>query len=164
MATVKKPLLCTGKEIADIYERHHEMIYRVCFMYMKNAPDTEDAVQNTFISVMRNGADFQNSGHEKAWLIRTAANICKNSLKHWWRKRKSLDGCKPELYAPPFEMDETLGVVLSLPEKYKTAIYLHYYEGYKTAEIAEILHKPHSTVRNLLRDARQILKKKIGDI
>jgi len=43
-----KSLLCTGKEIADIYERHYEMLYRVCFMYMKNIADTEDAVQNTY--------------------------------------------------------------------------------------------------------------------
>ena len=163
MATAKS-LLCTGKEIADIYERYHEMLYRICFMYMKNVSDTEDAVQNTFVCMIKNGASFQNAEHEKAWLIRVATNICKNSLKHWWRKRKSLEDCEFQVNVPPFEIDGTLDAVMRLPEKYKTVIYLHYYEGYKTAEIAEILHKPQSTVRNLLSDARRILKKEIGEI
>ena len=49
--------------------------------------------------------------------------------------------------------------ILDLPDKYKTVIYLYYYEGYKTHEIAEILHKPSSTIRNHLTEARRYLKK-----
>jgi len=48
--------------------------------------------------------------------------------------------------------------VLSLPEKYKIPVYLFYYEGYKTAEIAKMLGKPESTVRGLLHRGRKILK------
>jgi len=158
-----KSLLCTDREIADLYERHYQTLYRVCFMYMKNIADTEDAVQNTFINLIKNGKGFQNAEHEKAWLIRTAMNICKNSLKHWWRKRINLEDCGFLSIEPCFTIDETLEAVLELPEKYKAVVYLYYYEGYKTAEIAGILHKPQSTVRNLLSEARQILKNKIGD-
>jgi RNA polymerase sigma-70 factor (ECF subfamily) len=158
-----KSLLCTGKVIAELYERHHETVYRVCFMYMKNTADTEDAVQNTFVNLIKSGSLFHNAEHEKAWLIRTASNICKNNLKHWWRNRENLDDCDILRSEPGFEIDETLNAVMSLPDKYKSVIYLHYYEGYKTSEIAETLHKPQSTIRNLLREARIILKKRIGD-
>jgi RNA polymerase sigma-70 factor (ECF subfamily) len=52
--------------------------------------------------------------------------------------------------------------VLRLPAKYKDCVYLHYYEGYKTAEIANMLGVPASTIRNRLRDARGLLKKALG--
>ena len=56
------------------------------------------------------------------------------------------------------QRNEILQAVLSLPDKYKSVVWLHYYEGYKTNEIAKILKKPPSTVRNLLADARKLLK------
>lgn len=61
-----------------------------------------------------------------------------------------------------FETDETLGEVMKLPPKYKDVIILHYYMGYKTDEIAKMLKKPPSTVRNHLREAREALKVKLG--
>ena len=60
------------------------------------------------------------------------------------------------------EPDETLELVMKLPAKYKDVIYLHYYMDFKTDEIAAMLHKPPSTVRNHLSEARAILKKQIG--
>jgi RNA polymerase sigma-70 factor (ECF subfamily) len=59
-------------------------------------------------------------------------------------------------------IDETLDAVLRLPDKYKDVVYLHYYEGYKTDEIAQITGEKPSTVRNRLRDARALLKKALG--
>jgi len=170
-----------GNYIAEVYERYHVMIYRICYMLMKNTADTEDAVQNTFINMIKNRKRFNDAEHEKAWLIRTAVNICKNDLKHWRRKNKNLDNYnlssqitedydslsinsdmtanlsdKSQMY------DETLDAVLRLPQKYKAVIYLYYYEGYKSAEIAQMLHKPQSTVRNHLSEARLILRNSIG--
>ena len=52
--------------------------------------------------------------------------------------------------------------VLALPEKYKTCVYLHYYEGYKTAEIAAMTDTPASTVRSHLSEARALLRSMLG--
>jgi RNA polymerase sigma-70 factor (ECF subfamily) len=52
---------------------------------------------------------------------------------------------------------------MDLPHKYKSVVYLYYYEGYSSVEIAEILHKPQSTIRNHLHEARAILKERLGD-
>lgn len=83
---MSKSLLRTDKEIAEIYKRHSKTVYRVCFAYMKNPADTEDAVQDTFFQLIKSGPAFESEEHEKAWLIRTATNICKNVLRHWWRR------------------------------------------------------------------------------
>ena len=130
---------------------------------MKNTADTEDAVQETFYQLIRKAPSFENGEHEKAWLIRTAGNLCKNSLRHWWRKRETLE-CRerPPGHETYPEIDETLNAVLELPDRYKTAVYLYYYEGYSSVEIASILGKPRSTVRNHLHEARGLLREKLG--
>lgn len=160
---MKRPALRSDKEIEEIYTRHISTIYRVCFAYMKNPADTEDAVQDTFFQLVRNGPEFKSAEHEKAWLIRTASNICKNSLRHWWRRRESIDE-HHDISAPEnMGTDEVFTAVTELPERYKTAVYLYYYEGYDSAETAELLKKPPSTVRNYLREARLLLRAKLGD-
>ena len=152
----------TGKEIAEIYDRHKDMVYRICFAYMKNCTDTEDAVQDTFCNLIKAKAPFASHEHEKAWLIRTATNVCKNTVKHWWRKRENLEDYKGLRSRDEFEIDETFQVVMKLPRKYKTVVYLYYYEGYDSTEIANILQKPQSTIRYYLSQARTILKDKLG--
>ena len=57
---------------------------------------------------------------------------------------------------------EVLEAVLSLPPRYKDAVYLHYYEGYTAPEISRILGKNVNTVYTLLGRARQLLKEKLG--
>ena len=88
---MSKSLLRTDKEIEEIYERNRITVYRVCFAYMKNPADTEDAVQETFIRLIDKVPKFESEEHEKAWLIRTASNICKNELKHWRRRNENID-------------------------------------------------------------------------
>ena len=156
-------LLRTDKEIAEIYTRHSKTVYRVCFAYMKNPVDTEDAVQETFFRLIKSGPVFDSEEHEKAWLIRTAANICKNVLRHWWRRRENIDNFHNLSGSDKIETDEVFQVVMALPEKYKTVVYLYYYEGYNSVEIAGILKKPQSTIRNYLHEARAILKERLGD-
>lgn len=57
---------------------------------------------------------------------------------------------------------EVLEAVMKLPAKYKEIIWLYYYDGYQTDEIAKMLHSPPSTVRNRLRDARKLMKNILG--
>lgn len=155
-------LLRTDKEITEIYERHKFTVYRICFAYMKNPADTEDVAQDVFFQLIKTNPSFENEKHEKAWLIRTAANLCKNRLQHWWRKHEDLDDYENLKGNDNIEVDEIFSVIMGLPEKYKTVVYLYYYEGYDSAEISKIMSKPPSTIRNHLHEARRILRDKLG--
>ncbi|MDD3693348.1 MAG: sigma-70 family RNA polymerase sigma factor [Oscillospiraceae bacterium] len=151
-------LLRTNEELSQIYNRHVKTVYKVCFMFMKNRHDTEDMVQNTFIRLMRDKTCFESEQHEKAWLIRTAANLCKDHFRGWWSKTIGMDNVAEVAVDTPSNIDETLNIVLSLPPKYKTVVYLYYYEGYSTVEIAKMLKQNESTVRSRLYTARKLLK------
>jgi RNA polymerase sigma-70 factor (ECF subfamily) len=129
-------------------------------MYMKHAADAEDMTQNTFMRLMAGTAGFESSEHERAWLLRTAINLCKNSLKSWRSKTVEFD----ERYLPGYtipEPDETLKKVMALSPKLKTALYLYYYEGYNSEKIAELMGKPASTIRGYLHRGRNAVKKEI---
>jgi RNA polymerase sigma-70 factor (ECF subfamily) len=162
-------------DFAEIYNRNIDAVYRICFMYMKNKSDTEDMAQNTFLKLAEQigtgmSSYFESTEHETAWLVRVAINTCKNSLKSVWNRRVSYDewgeGEKTTAYGyngayTITEPDETLEKLLNLPPKLKTALYLHYYEGYSTAEIAKMMNKPEPTVRGYMHRGRKSLKKVI---
>ena len=152
----------TGKDITEIYNRQLNTVYRICFSFMKNTADTEDMVQETFLRLLGSGVGFVSEEHEKAWLIVTASNLCKDTLKKWWRKTENIDDPALGLQQPPFEIDSVLDAIMKLPADQKCAVYMYYYEGYSTAEIAGYLGCPQATVRSRLSRARKTLKRKLG--
>ena len=145
------------------YLRHFKAIYRVCYAFMKNAQDAEDCVEDTFVKAMSCDLDFENERHERSWLTTTAMNICKDKLKHWWRQKVTpIDDAAEVTVAQPEDHREVTEAVMALPIKYKEVVWLHYYEGYQTDEIALMLKRSPSTVRGQLRDARAKLKLTLG--
>jgi len=162
---LKSSLLRTSEELLQIYNRHVDTVYRICFMFMKNECDAEDMVQNTFIRLMKDKTVFQSEEHEKAWLIRTATNLCRDHFRHWWSKTVGINQVPEAGAEQSFETDSIMDKVMALPSKYKTAIYLYYYEGYSTVEIAEILKKDPSTIRGYLHNGRKLLRMEMeGDM
>lgn len=149
-------------KIKKYFEMYSESIYRLCFSYMKEESDAEDALQETFLKLIRQPDIFESDEHVKAWLIVTATNHCKSQLKHWWRQNEDIDA-STQAQAPNYEHSDVMDAVLDLPEKYKTVVYLYYYEGYKSREIAKILKKPAGTIRSLLHDAKALLEKNLDN-
>jgi len=92
-----------------------------------------------------------------------AINACKDYLKSFFRKNVvSLEVLNEMEADVPEDYREVLEAVLSLPEKYKDTIYLHYYEGYTAAEIGKILGKKENAVYSLLSRGRGMLREKLG--
>lgn len=159
---MSKVLWRNDKEFAEIYERHVQTVWHICLAFMKNKEDAQDAVQETFLKLYRCADSFSGPEHEKAWLIVTASNHCKDMLKHWWRKREDIDAHWDLEGREMSGIDATLEEVMKLPEKYKAVIYLYYYEGYSSIEIGRMLQKPDSTIRNYLSRAKKLLKTRLG--
>lgn len=151
---------CThsGEEMAALYRRHVSMVYQICLMLLKNVPDAEDATQNVFRKVIEQDTPFRDPEHEKAWLIVTARNECRDQLKHWWRKKRE---SAEALQHMSWEQPEDTGLkelIWALPEQDRLVLYLHYYQGYTAQEIAQLLGRKPSTVRTWLVRARKKLR------
>lgn len=120
-------------------------------------------MQNVFIKLINHPGTFNSTEHEKAWLITCATNYCKDVLKSAYVKRTDFDVPDvPDESSQPSYDDEVRQAVLDLPDKYKDAVYLFYYEGYKTDEIAQMTGRPPSTIRSYLSEARALLRTTLG--
>ena len=151
------------QEVNRALDRYADTVRRLCMIHLKSYADTEDIFQNVFLKYALGSASFESDAHEKAWFIRVTINACKDLIKSFFRSRSVSMEEIPEL---PADMEEehreVLEAVLSLPEKYRQVVYLHYYEGYTAPQIARILKKNVNTVYTLLTWSRQILREKLG--
>ena len=152
-----------SKELEQIYLRHCRMVWNICYPFFMNPQDTEDAAQETFLRLAQSDEIFETEDNEKAWLIVTARNVCRNELRRARRTERSLEEApEPTLEVPV--PDETLLALSRLPEKYRTVLYLYYYEGLETEAIARLLGKRASTVRSDLHRGRQKFKALLGGV
>lgn len=150
----------SNAHIERVLAEYSDSIIKLCYTYTKNICDAEDIAQETFIALMQHGEAFESAEHEKAWLLRTAVNKCKNHIKSGWIKNTVPieDAEEPSEDFEPDEGSELLEAVKKLPEKYRLPIHLFYYEGYSINDIAGITGKKPATVGTLLARARERLK------
>jgi len=152
-------LLRTGREIAEIYSKHVNTVYRVALTLLRNVPDAEDAAQTAFVKLMASEQAFESDEHLKAWLIVTTRNACRDALRSWWRtKRVGMETIVERESLPEALEGEVWSAISALGEKYRLLVYLHYYEGYKTEELAGMLGINHATIRTRLRRAKAKLR------
>lgn len=151
------------REVNLAIEEYSDTIYRICMLHLKNHADTEDIFQTVFLKYTVSTVTFESKEHEKAWFIRVTVNACKDLIKSFFRSRTvSFDELPEQSAVLEAEDRSVLEAVLSLPQKYKDVVYLHYYEGYTAPEIGRILGKKVNTVYTLLNRSKQILKDKLG--
>ena len=146
-----------NEEFETLAKRHMDMVFRLAFNYMKSASDADDVTQNVLLRLLKNGKPFASGEHARYWLVRVTVNECRRALRSPWRRVGDIGEYAESLQFETPEHSELFYAVMELPEKYRTAIYLHYYEGYSTKEIAEIIGVPAATVRTRLRRAREQL-------
>ena len=150
----------TEEEIRELVDNYGSMIFRIAYCILLNKDDAEDAVQDTFMKYMTKAPEFNDEEHRKAWLIRVSANISKNMFK--LRLRRHTLNLEEVKSAGISESDfETFEIISALPARYKPVMTLHYAEGYKCSEIAEILGISEDAVKKRLQKGRALLKNEI---
>ena len=145
--------------LRNAMDSHGDAVFRLCLIMLRNHADAEDAVQETFIRFYQKAPAFTDSEHEKAWLLRVAANKCKDMLRY-----RSRHFTEPEevlsTLVQDTESSHILECLMELPEKFRTVLSLHYIEGFKVEEIASLIGKTASAVKMRLSKGRKLLEEK----
>ena len=150
-----------AEKIESLLQQYGSSLFRICLFMLKNEADAEDAIQETLIKYMQKAPAFTDAEHEKAWLFRVASNTCLDMLRY--QKRHPQEELDVARYLPTEPQNtEILEVLLELPEKYRLVLLLHYVEGYRISEIAEIIQKSPSAVKMRLQKGRKLLKTAYG--
>lgn len=155
----------SSEEYDRIISEYADMVFHVALSYAKSIYDAEDAVQTTFMKLLLNNNEFNDEEHIKKWLIRVAINECNNMWSSYWRKNVELrEDVSEQSSGKTGEKSNLYYAVMELPPKYRIVVYLFYYEGYSTSEIAGIVNINETTVRTRLVRARRKLKEKLGEV
>lgn len=152
------------QSVQELMEKYRHNLYAVAFNICKSPDDADDVVQETFIQYYITNKNFKDEQHIRAWLIRVAINKAKNVTNTFWRRNKvSLEEYMETLAFESTESSELFESVLKLPEKYRIAIHLYYFEDYSTGEIADILKISLSNVKARLSRGRMLLKEALKE-
>lgn len=143
--------------VEELVMEYSNMLFKICIVILGNEQDAQDAVQDTFCRYMEHRHDFRDKEHEKAWLIKVATNRCRD-LRRWSLRHPSATMEEAAAYCEMPEQSEVLSALLKLPYKLKIAIYLHYIEGYRVAEMASMLGISTDAVKKRLQRGREELK------
>ena len=140
------------------FTQYTDTVYRVAVHNTRCKSDAEDVTQEAFVKLLESSKKFKDGEHLKAWLIRVTINECRTLMRKYSREtEQSAEIADCAVY----DGDSVLEAVKALPENYRNAIYLHYYEGYTAKEIGKILDSKENTVLSWLSRGRAALRKEM---
>lgn len=144
-------------DIETIIKKYGDMLYRLSVIMLKNDSDAEDVVQETIIKYYQKAPTFEDSEHEKAWLIRVATNKCRDLLRFRLRHPQIDDESLEKIVCHSSESG-ILEALTTLPEKYRLVLTLYYVEEYRVEDIAKIINRTSSAVKMRLQKGRKLLE------
>lgn len=150
----------TEAEFLPLFDRYHNMVYRLALTVTCSTQDAEDVTQVVFLKLL-DGKSAPAPGKERAWLARVTVNACRDLLRSFWRRNtQPLDEM---ISFSSSEEGALFDAVMALPKKYRVVVHLHYYEGYTCAEIAGMLRIGPSAVSMRLHRARELLRNRLKE-
>ncbi len=159
--------LRTRESFDAVMRKYADMVYRLAYARTGNTFDADDILQEVFLRYIRADKTYNDEEHRKAWLIRITVNCTRSFAASAWNRHKDYEEPDenegredPALKAAETRSD-VMNALLELPEKYRTAIYLFYYEDMSVAQIAGSLGTTETNVKTRLSRGRDMLKEKL---
>ena len=147
-----------------LIDRYQKNLFAAAFNVCANAQDAEDAVQDTFLQYYSTNKQFNDEEHIKAWLLRVAINKAKDAARRYrWKNTVSLEDLTEEIPFEDPEVESFFDEVMRLPEKYRVAIHLFYYEDMAVKDIAQCLRISEGSVKMRLSRGRDLLKERLTE-
>lgn len=145
-------------EAERLVSTYADLILRLSYTYLKSTHDAEDICQTVLIKLLQGERAFESAEHERAWVVRATANTCKDVLRSGRRRTSVALDAAAEAVAPEALDSDVLDAVMALPQAYREAVYLHYYEGYTAREIAQMTGRTEDAVAQHLSRGRAKLR------
>ena len=150
----------TEAEFLPLFDRYHNMVYRLALSCTRSPQDAEDAVQTVFLKLL-DGRTQPMPGKEKAWLAQVTVNASRDILRA--NRRRSWEPLDADIPFTQPEESALFDAVMALPDKYRAVVHLHYFEGYSYTETAQILRTSPSAVSMRLHRARKLLRSSLEE-
>lgn len=143
-------------EITKLYNTYAQDVYRLALSYLYHSQDAEDVCHSVFLTLVEKDVTLF-PGSEKAWLLKCAANLCKDQLRSF--RKQNREELNDNMVLADDRDRELWDIVGRLPPKYRAVVHLYYYEGYRQEEIGKILGITRTAVQTRMQRARKQLEK-----
>ena len=169
---------------AALVKKHKSPLFNIALRQLRAKTTAEDVVQETFVRVVQNAADFKHEARFTTWLYTIARNLCIDQLrKGALRKHPSLDARQSQDEGGPtlgeqtadsranVERDATAGelrlriasAVETLPDDQREVFLMREVANLPFKEIADITGVPENTVKSRMRYALERLQAALSD-
>lgn len=155
------------KELREAMKQYGEYCIRVAYLYVKDWSAAEEVVQDVFLAYHQQQERFRNESSLKTYLSKITVHKSHDYLRSWRAKKRQFvepfrirtaERSNEDLLMLEGERQVLVEALWKLSLKYREVIILHYYDGYKTKEVAEILGISESTVKTRMSRGRRRLK------
>jgi RNA polymerase sigma-70 factor (ECF subfamily) len=170
---------------ATLVRRHQTAIFNFALRQLRIRSTAEDVVQETFVRVVQNAAEFKHEARFVTWLYTIARNLCIDQLrKGALRKHPSLDEARSgaegdgptlgeqtadtrasvEREATGTELRVKIAAAVEqLPDEQREVFLMREVANLPFKEIAEITNVPENTVKSRMRYALERLQAALSD-
>ena len=149
------------QKFIELYEEHHVRVEQTALRILKDPHAAEDAVQNTFLQVIRHFDKISEIPCKKLgfWLISIAKNEALMILRHKRREipQEDWDTFSADV-SDPTSYNELVHLFSQLPPTYRAALEMRLINGYSGKEIAQHLGISESAVNTRISRGRALLR------
>jgi RNA polymerase sigma-70 factor (ECF subfamily) len=148
-------------EIEDLIERHHALLYRYAYRLSGSRTDTEDLTQQTYLIAHQSLHQLRDPSKAKSWLCTILRHAYLRTVRHRISTQTFSSVLEPEQPNRQQNDDEEAvqTALRQLPEEYRSAVILFYFQELSYKEISEALEAPIGTVMSRLSRAKQQLRR-----
>lgn len=150
----------------EVVVRYESLVYGIAIAHTRCRGDADDVYQDVFLTYHRRQPECRSEEHRKAWLITTTLNCAKAVTRSSWRTR--VVPLNPEMPEPTDQFhfaterqESVFGALRSLPETYRTVLYLFYFADLPVARIADLLGLGAAAVKMRLSRGRGLMRDRL---
>ena len=144
------------QEFSDRVRTYTPKLWRIAWLILQNGADCDDALQEALLRSWRSLPSLKDEVFFETWLTRILIHESNRLLRKRSRRTAAETSVQPEV--KPEQNTALRDAICTLPDAERTAVGLHYMEGYKQREIAALLGVPETVVKWRIRSARKHLK------
>ena len=164
----------------EVVRAHGDKVFSLVYRMIGNRAEAEDLAQEVFVSVFKTIDSFRGEAKFSTWLLRIAANHCKNRIKYLSRRRTESGGlddmpeekmadagrspmqghiAAPDVLLEAVELERLMQqAIATLDEDHRLLIVLRDVEELSYEEIGEVSGLPEGTIKSRLHRARMSIK------
>ncbi len=162
--------LRTRESFDAVMRKYSDMVYRLAYSRTGSTFDADDILQEVFLRYIRADKTYNDEEHRKSFLIRITINCTKSYVTSAWNRHRDFsepdpnEGAEDPAIKATENKSDVMNALLQLPEIYRTAIYLFYYEDMSISQIAKTVKTTETNIKTRLSRGRDMLKEKLKEV